>query len=432
MDMYKQTFNSFSFGCRVNEAEKTAMDTGMLRAGFVQDKLNPDIFMINTCAVTAKAEREARQLILTLKRKNPKLKIVATGCSATYWEKNKLWQNMPIDLLISNLQKDFAVEIIKKRFQPQTEAAESKVKEFTPHDKFLDSGRVMIKLQDGCHRFCTYCIVPYLRGLPRTSTIGQLIEQIKGYEGNMSEVILTAINTEAFGKTTGESLVQLIRSLLQKTTIPRFSFGSIHPWSLNQEFIEYYKSNYQNERLSSFFHVPMQSGSNKILSLMKRDYTREEIGEKLALIKHVNPLAFIATDIIVGFLEESDKDFNDTYTFLKASPIHKFHVFRFSSRLNTAAHYMKKRLNEPNHSQKKKRSQALLELSRKKYEAFIENMVGHTFNALFVGDVKDGYQKGLLNNQIPGLIRTNKSLSGRFKHVTITERKKGLLLGELA
>lgn len=433
----KRNFDSFSFGCRVNEAEKIVMDQQMIRAGFLYNKQSPDVYIINSCAVTAKAEHEARQLILRLKREYPSIKMVVTGCSATYWLKNNLWKNIPIDLLISNIDKNYLVTLIKKRFSIQSVPIQLDQLNEATNDKFLSSGRVMIKIQDGCHRFCSYCIVPYLRGTPKSKKIEQIITDITHYNRynhyphKIQEVIFTAINTESFGHDTGESLIQLIDKVLSTTDIPRISFGSIHPWSINDEFIQRYKKLAVNPQFSNFFHVPIQSGSNKILRLMKRDYVREDILEKLNKILKINPMALIATDIIVGYLDESEQDFKDTYSFLEASPINKFHVFRFSTRQNTAAYYQTKRLKEPSASEKIKRSKALSDLSVKKYLKFLIRQVGTTSQALFIGEVKEGFQKAILNNQILSWIKTDVSLRGKMKRVKITGLSKNNLKGEI-
>ena len=164
------------------------------------------------------------------------------------------------------------------------------------------------------------------------------------YKENIT-TILTAINTQAYGYDSGESFIDLVSVLIDKTRVERISFGSIHPWSVTQEFLKFYKKIRPKKRLVDFFHIPLQSGSDKILNLMRRGYTREEFVEKLTEIKNIYPDAFIGTDVIVGFLEETDQDFDDTYNFLKDSPISKFHVFRFSPREKTAAYFMKKRMN---------------------------------------------------------------------------------------
>lgn len=420
---------TYSFGCRVNLAEKEKLDRELIIAGFELNTNNPDICIINTCSVTQKAEREARQLIYRLKKKHPKTKIVITGCSATLWQKNKTYLNLPIDLLVNNSNKKNLVRyLLDLRGQARPVTTRQGITFF---DKFQNSKRLLVKIQDGCHRFCSYCIVPYLRGLPQSKKISDIVNQIKLAEKDSCEVILTAINTEAFGQDTNESFVDLIKNVLDKTKVKRLSFGSIHPWSINKDLLKYYSGILKSDRFIHFFHIPLQSGSNKILKLMKRDYTREEIMSKLMEIKRLNSMAQIATDIIVGFLEETDRDFQDTYDFLERSPISKFHVFRFSQRKDTAAFYMAKRLIEPTYEQKKKRSKALIELGQKKYFSFRQQHVDKNFSGLFLDEKIGDFRKCLLNNQVQAFIKTNKSLPGEIKTVKIIEVKKDSLIGRL-
>jgi threonylcarbamoyladenosine tRNA methylthiotransferase MtaB len=425
-----KTFYCYSFGCRVNQAEKQVIDREMQASGFSLKKNLPDILIINTCAVTRKAEREAKQLIFRLKRENPGCQVVVTGCSATYWKNNNLLGLLPVDLVIDNLNKEFLVKILQKRLSGH---ANSNLggQDLIGRDKYLNSGRALIKIQDGCQRFCTYCIVPYLRGTPKSKTIKNLELEIKNLGKSIKEVILTAINTEAFGFDTNESLIQLIQLILTNTTVSRISFGSIHPWSINAEFLDYYKNSLQLKRFVNFFHVPIQSGSNKILNLMKRGYTSEEMIEKLKKLHKINPLALIATDVIVGFLDETEKDFQDTYKFLEKSPISKFHIFRFSNRDNTAANYMAKSLEDPSHSVKMKRAKILAKLGKDKYERFLKKNLGRISEALFLSNMVAGYQEALLDNQISIIVRANKNLNGQIKKVKILEYKKGKLFGKI-
>jgi len=439
--MKKTSFYSYSFGCRVNEAEKEEIDRKMALNGFKFDINRPDIFIINSCSVTNKAERETRQLVYQTKKSLPKSYIVVTGCAVTYWKKNNLYQGLPIDLLVDNLNKEFLVDLIKKRlsgqpkFNPRSEIRSvATVQNQQIFSKFLDSGRLMIKIQDGCQRFCSFCIVPYLRGLPKSYKINEIVAKIKslGQTQNISEVILTAINTESFGYDTKEKVADLIRSIIDKTNIRRISLGSIHPWSINDDFFRFYQSILPKKRLVNFFHIPLQSGSNKILNLMKRGYTREEMLEKLKKLKKINPFALIATDIIVGFLEETDNDFEDTYNFLKESPISKFHIFRFSKRTKTAADFMAKRLKEPTVSEKMNRAKALSELSLKKYYEFLEKNVGRTSSLLLLQRRINDFQEGLLDNQLPILVKTSKpSQPDRLCEAKIIEFKNGRLFGRI-
>jgi len=433
------TFFSFSFGCRVNEAERETLDKQMLKEGFLYNKNNPSIFIINTCAVTHKAEREARNLIYQIKRKNPKTKIVITGCAATYWQKNKLYQSLPIDLLVDNLNKEFLVKILKKRLKkelkeksyPSLSACKTLLTNIRQKNKFLSSGRLLVKIQDGCQRFCTFCIVPYLRGLPKSKKINGIVEEINGQKDKISEVILTAINTEAFGYDSGEDFVDLIKKVLEKTSIPRLSFGSIHPWSITNQFINFYQKILTANRLVNFFHIPVQSGSNTILKLMKRGYKTEEIMEKLQALNKINPLSYLSTDVIVGFLEETDSEFEKTYQFLERSPLVRFHIFRFSKRKNTAAFYMAKNLNEPNEEEKKKRAQALTKLAAKKYQAFLEKNLNRPSTALILNKKQEDYFEALLDNQLSVLIKEEKKIKpGKIINVKVEKIKKGRLLGK--
>lgn len=438
--MKNNSFYTYSFGCRVNQAEKETIDREMQNSGFSLKEKAPNIAIINTCAVTHKAEREAKQLVFKLKRENPQGQVVITGCSATYWKKNGLLKNLPVDLVVDNINKEFLVQILQKRMSSQAKYncgsyvsdGKDELNKLVLY-KYLNSGRALIKIQDGCQRFCSFCIVPYLRGTPKSEKIKNLELKVNNLEKEIKEVIFTAINTEAFGYDTGETLIQLIEQTLANSTIPRISFGSIHPWSINDEFLNFYKKIMPLNRLVNFFHIPIQSGSNKVLTLMKRGYNREEMMDKLNRLQKINPLALIATDVIVGFLEESEKDFGDTVDFLEKSPISKFHIFRFSKRSNTAAYYLAKNLKEPSSAIKMKRAKILAKLGKDKYEKFLQKNVGRTSTALFLNNKIEGYQEALLDNQLPIYIKTTSSIQpGRLDKAKILEYKNGRLFGKIA
>ncbi|MDO8609545.1 MAG: MiaB/RimO family radical SAM methylthiotransferase [bacterium] len=424
-----QTFQTFSFGCRVNEAEKEEIDRKLLLLGYQKDDINPSIYIVNTCSVTQKAEREARQLIFQIRKKYPKTQLVITGCSATYWKKNNVYKDLPVDHIIDNIQKDYLVQILQKRLKISNNIHKIHP---NPSSKFLDSGRMMIKIQDGCQRFCTYCIVPYLRGNPQSYKIKDIVKKINK-NPQVKEIILAAINTEEFEVNSDEEFIDLIKTVILNTHVPRISFGSVHPWSITNEFMDLYKAemNSKNKRIVDFFHIPLQSGSDKILRLMKREYTSSEMFDKLNKLQKINPMALIATDIIVGFLEETDKDFEDTYYFLEKAPINKFHIFRFSKRQNTAAYFLAKQLKEPTNSQKKKRAISLAELGLKKYHSFLEKRIDKNFSGLFINNFESSYQEVLLNNQISAWIKIDKRLHAEIKNVKITEYKKGKLFGRI-
>lgn len=428
--MKRLTFASFSFGCRVNYAEKQEIDRQMAKAGFVYEEKQPDIFIINTCSVTQKAEREGRQLIYQLRKKHPQAKIIITGCSATYWQKNSLYNNLPVDLLINNVAKEFLVNLLMKRFFPQPKSNQRSLSRAI-YNKFLNSGRLLIKIQDGCHRFCSFCIVPYLRGQPKSRKIKEILEKINQEKRDIKETILTAINSDAYGYDTKESFIDLVTTIVEQTKIPRISFGSIHPLTINNEFLDFYKTVLPQRRLVNFFHIPLQSGSNKILSLMKRGYVKEQVMESVQSIKRLNKNTFITTDVIVGFLEETAAEFEKTYNLLKVAPIDRFHIFRFAKRKGTAAYFISKRLKEPDAQTKLKRAKILADLGKKKFQMFLQKQVGLNSSALFLNKKIKNYQEALLENQVPAYIESNKDLTGQIKNVKIISFKKGRVFGKI-
>ena len=359
----KRTFYSFSFGCRVNEAEKIALDKKLLALDYKWDEFHPDFYIINSCAVTGKAEREVRQHIYQTRKKFPETIIVVTGCAATSWKQQNI-QITEIDYLIENTKKDKIPEILSQNHLSglQIQSPKDKKNTINIHDKFISSGRRMIKIQDGCDRFCSYCIVATLRGKPQSRSIENIVKEIQANESETQEIILTAINTECFGKDTGETLIGLIQAILKNTTIPVISFGSIHPWSITDEFLSFYTSILSTNRFLPFFHIPIQSGSDTILRLMNRGYTSDEIKNTVIKLKTINPNTIIGTDIIVGFPGETDREFQETYDFLQTSPIDKIHVFRFSPRIGTAAEKLRKIYKEPTPIEKRERSAKLIKL----------------------------------------------------------------------
>ena len=442
----KTTFASFAFGCRVNQAEKIHINRKLIEKGFKYSQNHPDLYIINSCAVTQKAEREVRQYIYQIRKKYPLTKIIVTGCAATFWRKNSdLIKD--VDLLIPNNEKDLIpVKLITLSLSLRGEvkddnktifinsvilnesegSSQKKILRSTQNDKdtfpdkFLESGRLIIKIQDGCQRYCSYCLVPYLRGKPESKTIKEILTEINQYK-NIQEVILSAINTEYFGKN-NETLTQLINEIINKTKIPRISLGSLHPWSLTNEFIQFYKQILPLNRLVNFFHIPLQSGSDKILKLMNRKYTSHQFIDKLERIKQINPDAFISTDIIVGFPGETHEEFNKTYNFLENAPIDKFHIFRFSMRKGTTAEILIKHYAEPTNVEKKIRSEKLRKLSQQKFIKFNKSQIGRFDQAIVINK-----NKVLLSNNLPARVSNLKSLKKRIINIKIQKFYENLI-----
>lgn len=317
-----KTFAVYNLGCRVNAAESNLFAQSLIDKKYLPTKTNPDIIYINTCSVTKKANTESLGIIRRLQKKYPKAKIIISGCASL---KNlKLTKNIQV---ISNLKKEAHLQKLNSAYTHQIK------------DKFSHTNRYLLKIQSGCTAFCSYCTVPqkrpYLWSLPIDIAIDTVKSAINdGYQ----EVIITGVNLNQY--TPGFS--NLLRKLLKETKIPLISFGSIPINCIDNQFI----SLYSDFRLSPFLHIPIQSGSDKILKLMGRNYTQKIILEKFSLLKNISPLLVkggvgggltFGTDIIVGFPGETESDFQQTYNLCQKICFSKIHVFKYSPRPNTTA-----------------------------------------------------------------------------------------------
>lgn len=310
-----KTFAVYNLGCRVNAAETNLFAQSLIKKKYLPSSHNPDIIFINTCSVTKKANTESLGLIRRLQKKYPKAKIIISGCASL---KNlKLSKKIQI---LNNLQKETYLKNLDSTYSHQIK------------DKFSHTDRYLLKIQSGCTAFCTYCTVPqkrpYLWSLPIENAISTVNKAIAdGYK----EVIITGVNLNQYVP----GFSNLIDALLTKTKIPLISFGSIPINCINQNFINLV-SRFPN-RVSNFFHIPIQSGSDKILKLMGRNYTKKIILEKFSSLKNLKSNLSFGTDIIVGFPKETDTDFQETYNLCQKIGFSKIHVFKYSPRPNTKA-----------------------------------------------------------------------------------------------
>ena len=365
------TFKTYTFGCRVNQAETSEIERELQKKGLlpVKDNQLANIVIVNTCAVTQKAEKEVRQLTRRVKRENPKCFLVLCGCVIDFWQK-KGFPKLPVDLWITNKEKPKIAEVLTKKISPLT-TLKTTLKAPLTH-------RQIIKIQDGCNQFCSYCIVSYLRGKPKSKKISQIIKEAQEAEKRgVKEIILSGINLGLFGQDTNQTIIELLKTLLKKTCLPQISFGSIYPEVINDEFINVYLNDWKSgsRRLCHFFHLPLQSGSEKILKLMSRRYSLKKFKSIVKKLHQALPQALIATDVIVGFPGEGEKEFQETFVFLKKTPIFKFHVFRFSPRKETLAFKMEQEWGRVDEKTKKQRAKVLRELGEKKYQEFLQKQV---------------------------------------------------------
>ncbi len=332
MNNSKKTFLSVNFGCRVNMAETNQWSQTLIDQGYLPDKINPSIILINTCAITKKGEKESLNKIKSLSKQYPQTKIYVTGCAN--FDKIK---NIPNLTIFKNDQKEDLLNHLKSLYT-------SKI-----GDKFSHTHRYLLKVQSGCTQFCSYCIVPFKRNYLWSLSINDAVETVKKAINNgYQEVIITGVNLDQYKY----GFSNLVEALLKQTDIKLISFGSIPINCIDNKFINLL-SNF-SFRLSHFLHIPIQSGSDKILKLMNRPYTKSDILEKFNKIKKIISRSVkvhrypgegrgarggfqFGTDIIVGFPNETDQDFQETLDLCQQIGFSKIHTFPFSPRPNTKA-----------------------------------------------------------------------------------------------
>lgn len=331
------TFSTYSLGCRTNQAEIEEISEKLIKLGWIYNIKNPFVVILNTCVVTSKAELETRKEIRQLKKKYPKAKIVVLGCAVSG---QKLGIQLPkADLLIDNKAKKQTPILIKKNFFTEkivcspSNLAQPNLSR-TIKSKYTQSGRKFIKIQDGCNRFCSYCITCFLRGKPESKPVEVILKEINTQIVlGIKEIILTGINLSLY-KDKKIDCAQLAKIILDSTKIERLSFSSIHPELIKDEFI---KIIVNNPRINQCLHLSLQSGSPTVLKRMNRTTDLTQLSNQIKKIKRLNRNFVFRADIIVGFPNESKDEFEETLKFVKKSEISFAHIFRYSPRVGTLA-----------------------------------------------------------------------------------------------
>jgi threonylcarbamoyladenosine tRNA methylthiotransferase MtaB len=342
------------------------------------------IYIINTCTVTSEADRSSRQFIYRVKRGNPKAIVVATGCYAQT-NPQALAKLKDVDLVVGNSHKDRLVEILEDYLQDRGERVfvdnifkDSQVKNFDLV-VFFERVRPFLKVQEGCNNFCTFCVIPYARGKLRSVPMEKVLEQVRGLaERDFKEIVLTGTQLTQYGWDLNTNLYQLLLELLRIKDIELFRLSSLYPSEIDQRLLDIL---IQEERIAPHFHLSLQSGSNRILKLMERDYTVEDYTKLVETIVQRRPISAIGTDIIVGFPTETEEDFEKTYKLVQNLPFTYLHVFSYSDRPYTKANKMFPKVEE---SIKKERVRLLKALDQKKREDFKGSMKGKTLRAIIL------------------------------------------------
>lgn len=390
-----------------------------------------DIYVINTCTVTNMSDRKSRQILRRVKEQNKDSILVVTGCYAQV-AKEELKKINDIDIVIGNNEKKDIIKYIEKFYKDREKSnvvsdimLEKNILEFDSI-AYTEKTRAVVKIQDGCDRFCSYCIIPYARGRVRSRKIEDIIEEIKEIaKKEIKEIVITGIHIASYGKDFKENitLIDLLEEINKIDGIQRIRLGSLEPTIITEEFV---KRLVKLNKICDHFHLSLQSGCNETLKRMNRRYTSEEFEESTNLLKKYYSNVALTTDIIVGFPGETEKEFLDTYKFLDKIDFYKMHIFKYSPRKGTKAAIMP---NQIDGKIKEMRSAKLLELSNRKQLNHNEKYIGQTLEVLV--EERDGeYLKGHTTNYIMVYIKSNEELENKIIKVKITEHNKENLIGK--
>ena len=397
-----------TLGCKVNQYETNAMEQAFIKAGYeiVNFDEKAEVYVINTCTVTNMSDKKSRQMIRKAKQLNQYSIVVAVGCYAQV-SKEKLEEIEEVDLILGNNEKKDIVKFVEDFQKEKLIYLEDVMhqKEFIEFGTTLhmENTRAVIKVQDGCDRFCSYCIIPYARGRVRSRNLESIIEEVKVLSNNgVKEVILTGIHIASYGKDFKKdiSLIDLLEEINKIEGIERIRLGSLEPTIINEEFLNKLS---KLDKICHHFHLSLQSGCNDTLKRMNRRYTTEEFKKVVKLLRKTYKDVILTTDIIVGFPGETEEEFNNTYEFLKEIKFYKMHIFKYSRREGTKADLMD---NQISPQIQEKRSKQLLSLSDKNQAQYNKKYIGEILEVLI--EEKDGeYIKGHTENYLVVKIKSN-------------------------
>lgn len=425
-----------SLGCKVNQYETNAMSQEFIEAGYDVVDFNDvaDIYIVNTCTVTNMADRKSRQMLRRVKEINPKSVLVACGCYAQVG-KEELEKIEDIDLIIGNNEKKNIVELVEDYQRELVDGSNYFVSDVMHQKDYVEFGtttytektRAVVKIQDGCDRFCSYCIIPYARGRVRSRKIENIIAEVEQIVDNgIKEVVITGIHIASYGKDFNYeiTLIDLLEALNKIDGLKRIRLGSIEPTIITEEFVNRLAN---LEKICDHFHLSLQSGCDETLKRMNRRYTTQEFEDGTKLLREKFPNASLTTDIIVGFPGETEAEFNSTYEFLEKIAFYKMHIFKYSQRKGTKAAVME---NQIDGAVKEQRSKKLIELSDKNEEEYNLEYIGKVVEVLI--EEKDGeFYKGHTKNYIEVWVK-GENLENKIVNVKISEGTKKKLVGNLS
>lgn len=412
----------YTLGCKLNFAETSTIGKILAEQGVRKARSGEkaDICVVNTCSVTELADKKCRQAIRRINKQHPDAFIVVTGCYAQL-KPEEVAHIEGVNLVLGAEQKLDILQYLdnwgKKKTEGAIVASQSKdIHSFSPSCSADDRTRHFLKVQDGCDYYCSYCTIPFARGRSRNGTITSMVEQATDVaRKGGKEIVLTGVNIGDFGKSTNETFINLIRALDEVEGIERYRISSIEPNLITDEAIEFVSS---SKRFAPHFHIPLQSGSDAVLKLMRRRYDTALFRHKIEMIKEIMPHAFIGVDVIVGTRGETDELFEEAHTFINSLDISQLHVFSYSERPGTQALKIDYVVDPKT---KHARSQQLLDISDRKLQTFYEAHIGRQADVLFEQTRKENKMYGFTENYIKVEIPYDSSLVNETRRITLGE-----------
>ena len=425
----------YTLGCKVNQYETEAMLELFEKEGYEKAETEDyaDVYVINTCTVTHMSDRKSRQYIRRMKKKNPDAIIAVVGCYSQV-SPEEILSIDEVNLVMGTNDRKKIVEEVKKidaSRKVSTVDDIMKVKAFEEIEINKTNGktRAFMKIQDGCDRYCSYCIIPYARGRVRSRDLESIVKEVENLASNgYKEVVLTGIHVASYGKDIKDSdikLLDVIKQINDIEGIERIRLSSVEPILFTDEFVEAVSA---MDKVCPHYHLSLQSGCDETLKRMKRRYTTEEYKAIVDRLRAAIPNVSITTDVIVGFPGETNEEFDKTYEFLKDIELTHMHIFKYSPRKGTPAATME---NQVDPSTKHERSEKLLQLNEENFKKFGQKMLDKEFNVLFEQKVGDNKFEGLTENYVKVIVESDKDLSEQILKVKITDVKNEFLEGIL-
>ncbi len=423
----------YTLGCKVNQYESQSLSELLNKFGYetVGKDENADVYVINSCTVTAESDRKTRQAVRRFKRNNPDAVVVLTGCMPQAYPKDAETL-VQADIVIGNKSNADLPEILENFFRNRQRAVltsqHEKSESFSSCSisSFDERTRAYVKIQDGCNRFCSYCIIPVARGRVRSKPLPELQAELETLSAaGYKEVVLVGINLSAYGQDLNEKFCDAVELACSIDGIERVRLGSLEPDHLTDEVVERLS---KCRKLCPQFHISLQSGCNKTLKSMNRHYTADEYRSLCnSLRTHFNDCT-LTTDVMVGFCGESDEDFEESLRFVKEIGFEKVHVFPYSVRIGTKAEKMDGHLPK---AIKETRAAIMISECEKMRDSFLKSQIGKTVNVLFESKEKDGMVLGHTANYTPVKVHGGHELCGKFSSVKITGTDNDCCTGEI-